>query len=103
MSRESKAAVKRVARRSIDDLLAKALDTHPREPDLADRYADTARRISMRCRVPLGKEWKLHICKRCKRFLTPNVSSRIRIRPRRSSHVTITCLHCGYVRRIPVG
>jgi len=70
-------------------------------PELADRYVNIARKIAMKVRVHLPKEFRLLVCRHCKRFILPGVSCRVRIQPRREPHITITCLHCGNHMRIP--
>ncbi|MCL2607039.1 MAG: hypothetical protein FWD92_00565 [Methanomassiliicoccaceae archaeon] len=62
---------------------------------LARRYVDLARRISMRTKTKIPKE---HIY--CKMCLTPMVPGTSRIRLR-NHKVTMRCLECGGLKRIP--
>jgi ribonuclease P protein subunit RPR2 len=70
--------------------------------ELAQRYVEIARKLSMKERVRIPKEYKLFLCKNCKKFIYPGVSCRVRIKQRREPHVAITCLLCGTVTRIPI-
>ena len=98
MSRE----VKRIAYRRIRILFTLAKQIVHERPDLADRYVEIARRIAMKARIHLPKEFRLLLCRHCKRFILPGVNCRVRIQPRREPHVTITCLRCGGHIRIPL-
>ncbi len=66
--------------------------------ELARRYVELARKIAMKYRIKLPKEYKLKFCKKC---LYPYREGRFRVRIAKS-RVIITCLNCGYVRRIPI-
>jgi ribonuclease P protein subunit RPR2 len=63
--------------------------------DLARRYVDIARRISMRTKTKIPKE---HIY--CKNCLAPSVPSTFTVRLR-SHRVIMRCAECGSVKRIP--
>ncbi len=63
--------------------------------ELARRYIELARNISMKYRVRIPKKYKLLFCKKC---LYPYRSDRFRVRIHKSS-VIITCLNCSNVRR----
>ncbi|MDR0335143.1 MAG: ribonuclease P protein component 4 [Methanomassiliicoccaceae archaeon] len=63
--------------------------------DLARRYVDIARRISMRTRTKIPKE---HIyCKNCFTPMTPG-TFRVRLGTHR---IIMVCAECGTVKRIP--
>ena len=93
---------KAIALRRIRRLFELALQVVKTEPELADRYAEIARRIAMRARVKIPPEYKRLICKRCKRLIVPGLTCRVRLQPRREPHIAITCLRCGGVYRIPI-
>ena len=63
--------------------------------DLARRYVDLARRISMRTKTKIPKEYMY--CKTCFAPMTPR-TSRVRLR---AHHVTVTCTECEGMKRIP--
>jgi ribonuclease P protein subunit RPR2 len=84
-------ALDRVAR--LADLAAEALRAGRR--DRADRYAQLAWRVKTRYQLR-GTAIDARICRACKAYLAPGVSSRVRLRGGR--RVT-TCLACGASRR----
>lgn len=87
-----------LANQRIERLFAMAAEAYTGRPDLADRYVDIARRISMRHRVSIPRELKRSICKDCYSYLRPGSNARIRAD---GHNVVITCLKCGGVRRYP--
>jgi len=72
------------------------------EPELAQRYAQIARKIAMRTRVKLPTEYRRLICRHCKSFIYPGVNCRVRSQQKREPHMAITCLACGKTMRIPL-
>ena len=64
--------------------------------DLANRYAEIAKKISMKYKVKLPKEFNRRICKKCSCFLTPGINLRVRLN---KNLITYTCLNCGSIRR----
>lgn len=93
---------KRIALQRMDTLFRLAKENVHERSDLAQRYVEIARKISMRARFHMPREHRLYICRRCKRFISPGTSSRVRVQPRREPHLVITCLHCGGHMRIPL-
>lgn len=94
--------MKKIASERIEILLNLARKTYHDDQALAQRYVDIALRISTRCRVRLPREYRLGICKGCKGLLIAGESCRVRIRQRREPHITITCLNCGAIKRMPL-
>jgi ribonuclease P protein subunit RPR2 len=86
--------VKQIAREYIDGLVENAL----REKDdrLAAKQAQQAKRIAMHQRICLPYEIRQLYCKRCKSFIIPGRSSRVRIGRAKTRAVRITCLKCGH-------
>jgi ribonuclease P protein subunit RPR2 len=96
------AEIRRTALKRVRILFMLAQEIVNENPELAERYIKNAKRICMKTRLHLPKEFHMQICKCCKKFLVPGVSSRIRIQQRREPHVVITCLHCDGKTRIPL-
>lgn len=94
--------IKEIALERIERLFNLALEMLHKRPDLAQKYVENARKIAMRARIKLPREKRLLICRHCKRFIFPGVSSRVRIQLRREPHVVITCLYCGGRMRRPL-
>jgi len=93
---------RRIAMERVHILFRLAKEVVSKEPQLAQRYADIARRIAMRTRLRLPVEYRRLICRHCKSFIYPGVNCRVRIKQRREPHVVITCLNCGKHMRIPL-
>lgn len=87
-----------MAEQRIQRLFELAAKAYPQRPDLANRYVDIARRISMRHRVGIPGELKKRVCKECGSFLVPGENSRVRLDGR---NIVISCLVCGAVKRYP--
>ena len=98
MLRREKRLERKIARERISILLSKADETKFEDYDLAKRYVELARRIAMRYRIRLSKNQRRKFCKNC---LYPYRPDRIRVRVRKS-RIMITCLNCGFIRRIPI-
>jgi len=90
-----------LARQRIIKLLRMADSIYKTEPDLAIRYGELARRISLRSRVKIPREWRSRYCKRCGTLLFPGLNATIRTREKRFPHIVIRCNVCGSIRRIP--
>ena len=96
--REAKSFNMEMAGQRIERLFRLAAEVYDERPDLADRYVEIARRISMRHRVSIPRELKRNVCRSCYAYLRPGSSARVRADGR---NVIITCLRCGGVRRYP--
>ncbi|MEM1550779.1 MAG: ribonuclease P [Candidatus Bathyarchaeia archaeon] len=99
---QSKTKIREIALSRIERLFDLAIKMLNERPDLSQRYVEIARRISMRARVRIPREKRMLICRHCKRFIFPGVSSRVRLQPRREPHIVITCLYCGKHMRRPL-
>jgi len=93
---------KQIALQRIRTLFRLARETIHEDPHLAQKYVEIARKIAMRTRLRLPKEYRRMICKHCKSFILPGVNCRFRIQPKREPHVVVTCLNCGKHMRIPL-
>lgn len=87
--------LKELARERVEILVASALKE--KDDKLAARQALLARKIAMRFRLRLAYDIRQLYCKRCKQFMVPGRSSRIRLGRSNSKAVRITCLRCGHV------
>ena len=92
-----KPQVKEIAKERIDLLISNAL----REPDeyLAAKQACRAKKIAMRFRIRLPYRIRQLYCKKCKAFIVPARSARVRVGRAKTRAVRITCLKCGYTYR----
>ncbi len=69
------------------------------EMELANRYAQLARKIGMRYQAPMPKGFNLRFCRRCMSYLVPGRNARFRTS---AGRITRHCLGCGAVYRIPM-
>jgi len=88
---------KEIARERIDILVKNALKE--RDEYLAARQALQAKKIAMRFRVRLPYEARQLFCKKCKAFIVPGRSARVRVGRAKTRAVRITCLKCGHTYR----
>ena len=98
MLKREKRLERRIAKERIRILFEIMEKMKDEDYELARRYVELARRIAMKYRLKLPKRYKLLFCKKC---LYPYREGRFRVRVRKS-RVIITCLNCGYERRIPI-
>jgi len=94
--------VKQIALQRIHVLFRLARETIREDPELTQRYVEIARKIAMRTRLRLPKEYRRMVCRHCKSFILPGVNCRVRIQPKREPHIVVTCLNCGKHMRVPL-
>jgi len=85
---------KQIARERIDILVNTALKE--KDEVLAARQAWVAKKIAMRFRVRMPYEARQLFCKKCKAFIVPGRSARVRVGREKTRAVRITCLKCGH-------
>ena len=95
-------SIKQIALLRIHTLFSLAKEVIHEDPELAQRYIQIARKIAMRTRLRIPKEYRGLICRKCKSFILPGVNCRIRIKQKRESHMVLTCLNCGGHTRFPL-
>jgi len=94
--RVKRSEVSEIAAVRIEKLMAMAkYQASYGDADLARRYVDIAKRISLRTRTQIPKE---HIY--CRNCLIPMVPDTFRVRLRRH-RIIMVCAECGNVKRIP--
>ena len=93
---------RQIALERVHTLFRFAREVAQDSPELAQGYINTARKIAMKTRLRLPKEYRRMICRHCKSFILPGSGCRVRIQPRRETHLVITCLKCGKYMRIPL-
>lgn len=91
---------KKIAKERIKLLFQKADEVFNSDPKRANRYVYLARKIAMRYNIRISKDLKRKFCKKCYKYLKPNINCRIRTNPQQQA-VIITCLECGHVMRYP--
>ena len=94
-----KPSTKTIALERMQILIKNAISNSRTFPKLAQRYAYLAKKISTRYRVAMPYEMKMNFCKKCKNFIVPGVSSKIRIGRTSLKSIRITCSFCGHTYR----
>ena len=93
---------KLIARQRVQKLFHLATKSFNKDPLLAQRYLDIARKIAMATNISIQKEHKYKICRHCKSLILPGRTCRVRIKQRREPHIVITCMYCKKHLRIPL-
>ena len=93
---------KDLALQRIELLVRNALETAKSDPELAQKQAMLAKKISTKFRVRLPYEIRQLYCKKCKTFIVPGINARVRIGRTNVKAVRITCLKCGHIYRRPI-
>ncbi len=100
---DSKEAEKNIQRRiaveRIRQLFREAERLHDKRPDLCSRYAEVAKTIAMKFKVPFPEHIKRRFCKKCSSFLFPGKNCRIRTK---DSKMVYHCSNCKTFTRIPI-
>ncbi|MGB9630463.1 MAG: ribonuclease P protein component 4 [Candidatus Methanodesulfokora sp.] len=99
--RRARERQKKIAGERIRILLNLADAICVQDIQLAERYGDLARRISMRTRVNIPAEYKWRYCRKCKKLLFPGINSTVRVRSKRYPHIVIKCKMCEGINRRP--
>ncbi|MFP6585727.1 MAG: RNase P subunit [Candidatus Nitrosopelagicus sp.] len=89
-----KQAKKKIALERMYVLINSAISNARSNPDLAQRQASLARRISTHHRIKMPYELRINFCKKCKNFIAPGINSRIRLGRTSLKSIRITCNFC---------
>ena len=89
--------VKELARERIGILVAAALKE--KDEELAAMQAKLAKKVAMRFRVHLPYEARQLFCKKCKAFIVPGRSARVRVGRAKTRAIRVTCLKCAHTYR----
>ncbi len=88
--------IKAIAAERIAILFDEAEKAFLKHPERADRYVEIARKIAMKARMSIIKEYKRRFCPYCNCYWQPGKTARIRTHKGR---VIYTCLKCKHHRR----
>ena len=94
-----KPAVRKLAMERMQILIKNAISNARTDPELSQRQALLARRISTRHKIRMPYELRISFCKKCKSFITPGVNSRIRLGRASVKSIRISCYLCGHTYR----
>ena len=91
---------KKIAQERIEVLFEQARMAFSEHPERSNRYVDIARRIAMRQRIRIDREFRRQFCHHCYSFLVPGRNMRVRVH---RGNVVVTCHACNKKTRYPCG
>lgn len=80
-------------------LLQNAISNARCDPEIAQRQASLAKRLSTKYRVRMPYEMRMNFCKKCKKFIVPGLTARIRLGRSDVKSIRITCKFCNHTYR----
>jgi ribonuclease P protein subunit RPR2 len=90
---------KQIALERIQILIDQALANAKKNPELAQKQARLAKKISTKYKIPLPYQIRMYFCKKCKMFIAPSVNARVRLGRSTLKSVRITCGFCNHTYR----
>ena len=80
-------------------LIDNAISNARINPELSQRQASIARRISTKYKIRMPYNLRMIFCKKCKSFIAPGINSRIRLGRASVKSIRISCNLCGHTYR----
>ena len=80
-------------------LIDNAITNARSDPELSQRQASIARRISTKYKIRMPYHLRMVFCKKCKSFIAPGINSRIRLGGASVKSIRISCNLCGHTYR----
>ena len=90
---------KKIALERMYILVKIAISNARSDPNLAEKQANLAKRISTHYRIRMPYELRINFCKKCKKFIVPGINSRIRVGRTPLKSIRITCNFCEHTYR----
>ena len=94
-----KPIVYKIAMERMQILIDNAIRNARTDPELSQRQASIARRISSKYKIRMPYDLRMVFCKKCKSFIAPGVNSRIRLGRTSIKSIRISCNLCGHTYR----
>ena len=94
-----KPRTKKIAMERMQILIENAITNAKKDPELSQRQASIARRISTRHKIRMPYHLRMVFCKKCKSFIAPGVNSRFRLGRASVKSIRISCNLCGHTYR----
>lgn len=88
-----------IGRQRIERLFLMAGREFEKHPERSHRYVQLARKISMRYNIRIPAHLKTRYCRKCYKYLSPNINCSI---SRAAGSVAIKCLECGKTMKLSV-
>ena len=80
-------------------LIKNAITNARSNPELAQRQASLAKRLSTKYRIRMPYELRMNFCKKCKKFIVPGFTARVRVGRSTIKSIRITCGFCNHTYR----
>lgn len=90
---------KEIALERMKILIENALSNAKSNPELSQKQALHAKKISTHYRIQMPYEFRMMFCKKCKSFIAPSVNSRTRIGRSSLKSIRTTCNFCSHTYR----
>ena len=90
---------KEIATKRMEILYNNALLNARNNPELAQKQALIIKKISMKFKIKMPIEIRSSFCKKCKKFIVPNISSRVRVGQSNVKSISVTCNFCTHTYR----
>lgn len=94
-----KPMVYKIAMERMQILVDNAIANARTDPELSQRQASIARRISSKYKIRMPYYLRMVFCKKCKSFIAPGINSRIRLGRTSVKSIRISCNLCGHTYR----
>ncbi len=94
-----KQSKKIIALERMEILMKNSISNSRSDPKLSQRQASLAKKISTKYRIPMPYEMKICFCKKCKNFIAPGITSKIRLGRSTFKSIRVTCWYCGHTYR----
>ena len=91
--------VYKIAMERMQILIDNAISNARINPELSQRQASIARRISTKYKIRMPYNLRMVFCKKCKSFIAPGINSRIRLGRASVKSIRISCNLCGHTYR----
>ena len=94
-----KPIVYKIAMERMQILIDNAISNARTDPELSQRQASIARRISSKYKIRMPYDLRIVFCKKCKSFIAPGINSKIRLGRTSVKSIRISCNYCGHTYR----
>tara|TARA_B100000029_G_scaffold112107_1_gene104215 strand:+ start:7140 stop:7442 length:303 start_codon:yes stop_codon:yes gene_type:complete len=94
-----KKAKREIATKRMQVLFDNAVSNARLDPDLAEKQAIAAKKISMKYKIKMPYEIRSCFCKKCKKFVVPGINSKVRVGRSNVKSIRITCNFCTHTYR----
>ncbi len=94
-----KAGLRDLVTERMHILIQNAISNARKRPELAERQANLAKKLSMKYRVRMPYHLRMNFCKKCKKFIVPGFTARVRTGRSDVKSIRITCNFCNHTYR----